>query len=711
MITVHMIGNAHLDPVWLWRWQAGVGEAIATCRSAVDRMDEYSDFVFTRSDMWLHEQIEKLDPDLFERICKQVKNGRWQIVGGWYIQPDCNLPTVESFRKHISMGKAYFRDKFGVDVTVGYNVDSFGHNAMIPSFLQEAGYDSYVMMRPMAHEKELPSALFRWRSPDGAEVLVWRIPRAYTASQEDLTEHIKASLELADPEIGHVMCFYGVGDHGGGPTKRQIEWIIKNRNAIPNAELIFSHPRAFFDAVKPFTERLPVVEEELQYHSIGCYTVVHEVKQNMRRAEHGLVSAEKTIGTYPEDAVRDDSKKIDEAWRKVLYNQFHDIYAGTSLASAYDDARDQLGSARDTADSIINDTLFRRMRRLPDDRFQRIFVFNPSDRDFKGYVQHDPWLNWGSFKGCITDEKGDSVLCQRVQHESVTRDKQRLIWYAEIPAGGERVYQLRADGTLPTFESDLKHDVYNISNNFWQITCADDGSHLINVQRKSDGAPLFKSDAIEVASQYDHSDTWSHGISSFRERIAGKFRVRRTVVEETGPIRTAIRIDAKYRESRLTIWARLYANDPRLELRIWVNWNQHLQILKLNMPFVSLVTERLDGIPGGFVHRPQNRQEFPLMDWTLLHTEDGNSIGIVCPDCFGIDGVENLVKLTLLRSPAYAWHDPTKLESNSYYRWTDQSEHEFRFALLENAAPESLQTLALGERRPPICYDWTKGMA
>ena len=582
MITVHMIGNAHLDPVWLWRWQAGVGEAIATCRSAADRMDEYPDFVFTRSDMWLHEQIEKLDPALFERICKQVKNGRWQIVGGWYIQPDCNLPTVESFRKHISMGKAYFRDKFGVDVTVGYNVDSFGHNAMIPSFLQEAGYDSYVMMRPMAHEKELPSALFRWRSPDGAEVLVWRIPRAYTASQEYLTEHIKASLELADPEIGHVMCFYGVGDHGGGPTKRQIEWIIKNRNAIPNAELIFSHPRAFFDAVKPFTERLPVVEEELQYHSIGCYTVVHEVKQNMRRAEHGLVSAEKTISTYPEDAMKDDSNKIDEAWRKVLYNQFHDIYAGTSLASAYDDARDQLGSARDTADSIINDTLFRRMRRLPDDRFQRIFVFNPSDRDFKGYVQHDPWLNWGSFKDCITDEKGDSMLCQRVQHESVTRDKQRLIWYAEIPAGGERVYQLRADGALPTFESDLKHDIYSISNNFWQITCADDGSHLINVQRKSDGASLFKTEGIELASQYDHSDTWSHGISSFRERIAGKFRVRRTVVEETGPIRTAIRIDAKYRESRLTIWARLYANDPRLELRIWVNWNQHLQILNLD---------------------------------------------------------------------------------------------------------------------------------
>jgi len=710
VIKVHMIGNAHLDPVWLWRWQAGVGETIATCRSAADRIDEYPDFVFTRSDMWIYEQIEKLDPGLFKRIQKQVKNGRWQIVGGWYIQPDCNLPTVESFRKHISIGKDYFRDKFSVDVTVGYNVDSFGHNAMIPSFLQEAGYDSYVMMRPMAHEKELPSALFRWRSPDDAEVLVWRIPRAYTNSQEDLTDHIKASLELADTEIGHVMCFYGVGDHGGGPTKKQIEWIIKNRYAIPDAELIFSHPRDFFDAVKPFAQKLPVVKDELQYHSIGCYTVVHDVKKQMRRAEHGLVSAAKTIETYPEDAVAEDPKRLDEAWKKTLYNQFHDIYAGTSLASAYDDTRNQLGSARDTADSVINDTLFRRISRLPDDHFQRIFVFNPSDRDFKGYVQHDPWLNWGSFDGWLADEKGNKVLCQRVQHESVTRDKQSIIWHAEIPAGGERIYQLHTGGTQPNVESDLKHDVYSISNSFWNVTCADDGSHLIQIQRKSDGASLFRTEAIEIVSQYDSSDTWSHVINSFCERVAGKFRVRRTIIEEMGPIRSAIRIDAKYRESRLSIWARLYANDPRLELRIWVNWNQHLQIVKFNMPFISSIVGRVDGIPGGFVYRPQNTQEFPVMDWTLLRMNDETSLGIVCPDCFGLDGAENLQRFTLLRSPAYAWHDPTKLDPNGYYRWTDQGEHEYRFILLENATPESLQSLAISEHRPPICYDWTKGM-
>jgi len=710
LITVHLIGNAHLDPVWLWRWKAGVGEAIATCRSAADRIEEYPEFVFTRSDMWVYEQIEKLDPKLFERIRKYVKAGKWQIVGGWYIQPDCNLPTAESFRKHMSMSKSYFLDKFGVEVNVGYNVDSFGHNAMIPSFLREAGYDSYVMMRPMAHEKELPSALFRWRSPDGAEVIVWRIPRAYTTRDDDLTEHIKASLDVADPDIGHVMCFYGVGDHGGGPTKRQIEWIIKNQDSIPNVKLIFSHPRAFFDAIKPHAGNLPIVDDELQYHAIGCYTVVHTMKTQMRKAEHGLMSAEITANKYPDEAPSDAAKSINEAWKKPLFNQFHDIYAGTSLASAYSDTSDQLGSACEIADNIINDTHFRRMSKLPDDEFQRIVVFNPSDHDFSGYIQHDPWMNWGNFNGWLADEKCKPVQYQRILHESVTRGDQCIIWNADIPAKGERIYQLRTDKAPKDKDGDLKCTHDSISNSHWQITANDDGAHLLNIKRPSDKSNLLKPDGIEVVNQYDNSDTWSHGISGYNERIAGKFRIRNLVVEKTGPIRASLRLDTAYHESQLNIWARLYANNPMIELFLWFNWRQHLHISKMVMPFTSKVIKRLDGIPGGFIQRPQNRQEFPVMNWTLLEMEDGSSLGVVCPDCFGLDGVEDSLRFTLLRSPAYAWHDPRKLDDQAFYRWTDQCEHGFRFILFDNATPEKLTNMALSQHRPPICYDWTKGM-
>ncbi|MGB9597597.1 MAG: glycoside hydrolase family 38 C-terminal domain-containing protein, partial [Candidatus Poribacteria bacterium] len=448
----------------------------------------------------------------------------------------------------------------------------------------------------------------------------------------------------------------------------------------------------------------------LQYHSIGCYTVVHKIKRQMRLAEHSLISAEIAVDKFPNDAEANAIQHINDAWKKTLFNQFHDIYAGTSLAVAYDDARDQLGSAKDTADVMINDTIFRRLSRLPDDQFQRIYVFNPSDKDFNGYVQHDPWLNWGAFDGYLLDEKGNKVLCQRVQHESVTRDKQRIIWKAEIPARGEKIYKLFTGSEKPVIESDLKYDENSISNSFWRIICAENGSHLIQIQKMSDDSLLFKSKRMEIISQYDHSDTWSHSIKSFNERVAGKFRVKRVVIEETGPIQASIRIDAKYKESSLSLWARLYSNDPRLELKIWVNWNQHLQVLKLNLPFISNIIGRFDGIPGGFVNRPQNGQEFPIIDWTLVEMEGKKSIGIVCPDCFGLDGIGNTLRFTLLRSPAYAWHDPRKLDDKDFYLWTDQGEHEFRFILIDNAKPELLQNLAISEHRSPICYDWTKGM-
>jgi len=177
------------------------------------------------------------------------------------------------------------------------------------------------------------------------------------------------------------------------------------------------------------------VEDELQYHSIGCYSVVHELKSNMRRAEHGLASAENVIHTYPEEAPDNASKNIDEAWKKTLFNQFHDIYAGTSL-----------GSARDTGDSIIYSTLFRKMGHLPKDPFQRIVAFNISGQMFSGYLQHEPWILWRSFDGWLADENGQRVPYQRVQQETVSKDRRRLIWPAEIPPAG---FALIVDTDMP----------------------------------------------------------------------------------------------------------------------------------------------------------------------------------------------------------------------------------------------------------------------
>ena len=183
MGKVHLIGNAHLDPVWLWQWQEGLMEVKATFRSALDRMNEFPDFKFTSACSAYYMWIEKSDKKMFDEIVKRVKEGRWNLVGGWFIQPDCNIPSGESFARHALISQRYFEEKFGVRANTGYNVDSFGHNGNLPQILKKSGMDNYVFMRPMPHEKNIPSDLFDWESMDGSRVRTFRIPEFYNIDQ------------------------------------------------------------------------------------------------------------------------------------------------------------------------------------------------------------------------------------------------------------------------------------------------------------------------------------------------------------------------------------------------------------------------------------------------------------------------------------------------------------------------------------------------
>ena len=159
---LHLIGNSHIDPVWLWQWPEGYQEVRATFRSALDRMTEYPEFIFTCDSAAYYEWVEEIDPEMFAEIKARVDEGRWELVGGWWVEPDCNLPSGESFVRHALIGQRYFELRFGKMATVGYNVDPFGHHAMLPQILAKSGMHSYVFMRPGPHEKRLPAPIFWW---------------------------------------------------------------------------------------------------------------------------------------------------------------------------------------------------------------------------------------------------------------------------------------------------------------------------------------------------------------------------------------------------------------------------------------------------------------------------------------------------------------------------------------------------------------------
>jgi alpha-mannosidase len=710
MTTVHMVGNAHLDPVWLWRWPAGAGEALASCRTACDILDEEPEAVFARGDAWLYEQVEALDPGLFQRIRAHVAAGRWAVVGGWYVQPDCNLPSAASFRKHMELGRRHARERLGVEVTVGYNVDSFGHSAALPQLLAEQGFDSYVFMRPMAHEMDLESALFRWRSPEGPEVLAWRLPMAYGTGAEDLSEHVRAALACSASGVEHVMCFYGVGDHGGGPTRRQVAWIKANRDAFPGARLVFSSPRPFFDAVRPHAAGLPVVVGELQHHAIGCYSVVHDIKRGIRRAEHALRAAEGALAAFPADAPAGAPHQLERAWKHVLFNEFHDIAGGTSVPEACEDALEQLAAARQDGEAVLSATLLRHLGSLGPDRNQRVVVYNPLEIEFGGLIGCEPWTGWRPFEGWVADEEGRRVDHQVVPAAAVVAGMQGLLFPVRLAPHAIRVFTLRGGraAASPTSGADLAARGDSVANAAWTASAGGGPDRLLTATGTAVG-PI----SIGVQVLEDSSDTWSHGIDRFAGPGAGAFRADRCVVEERGPLRAGLRLDGSFARSTLSLRVRVAAADPRLEIECFVDWRERQRLARLVIGLPRPARRRLDGIQLGGLERAQDGRERPFLDWTVLRFEGADPAGglsIACPDCFSLSGEGSELRCTLLRSPPFAWHDPAPLPRDRLLRWTDQGEHRFRFVIRQGVAPRQAAADALFAHRPPVSLDWTKGM-
>ena len=716
MKIVHLIGNAHLDPVWLWRLSDGVGAVLATARSACDRLDEYPDFIFTCSGSWFHRQVELHDSALFERICRFVREGRWQLVGGMLIQPDCNLPSAESFAKQFKVGQQYFRDKFGKVATVGYNVDSFGHTGYLPQFLADAHIKNYVFMRPSAHEKQLSANLFRWCSPNGYSVTAFRISGGYTTRVAEITDRINESMNNMPKGIDHTMCFFGVGDHGGGPTKAQIEWILENSDSIEGVKLVFSHPQAFFDAIDEQKETLSVVIGELQHHAIGCYAVERRIKDAMRKAEAKLNQAEYIAKRFAQDVDFDVQNTIDQIWEKVLFNQFHDILGGTSITQASERATGELLWAKSQSDDLIMSLTQKAFRHLTEPGTHKIIAYNPSPEPFDGYLVHEPWYEadpWAKEQlvsgPTLLDEKGNEIEYQIIYPSANVSCISGFLFRLSIPAGGQRILTIdkssaeyssgpAAKNKKSQYESrDLKVKRNALAN-----------SHL-NIRGKKQTIDvagwMMSLDVID-----DPTDTWSHSAGNrFDGKKLGGFQWRdQFEVVEEGPLRAVLMGSGKFEDSRAWLKLMLFEDEPMLRLHLSVVWSQVRQLLRLRLCAPEDISERTDLISGGPQTRDLDGLEYPLAGGMFLKAGN-NSLGVVAPGVFSVSVDRQSVNLTLLRSPYIAHHDPTPAERRPDCPVADQGRHDFDLILWPDGPSgiEELVPFVRAMMMPPVVWDIT----
>jgi len=687
--AIRAVGNSHIDLAWLWPWTETVEIVRDTFATVLELMNEFPEFTFAHGSAQTYAWMEEKYPKLFEHIRRRVREGRWEIVGGVWVESDMNLPHGESLVRQFLHGMRYFREKFGVSVRVGWNPDAFGYNWQLPQILKKSGLDFFVTQKLFWNEvTRFPYRLFWWEAPDGSRVLTY-FPNHYG----NPIEPVPMAKDLADyvATTGHreYMHLYGVGDHGGGPTRSMLETATRWRSA----EVLY--PRLFFGTVHEFFERAmaelprlnpPVWRDELYLETHrGTYTSQAETKRNNRQSEILLLNAEKFASLarlfghpYPQD-------ELDAAWKKVLFNQFHDILPGSSIAAVYRDA------ARDYAEvrRIGREVLSEAMRELADRIHTKgpglpLIVFNPLS-----WARTDVVEATLVFPDPVSDVEVRDPRGRRLIAEVIARDPEAnrvtVRFIAEdVPPLGYAVFRVIPVARRSPVRSSLSVTGLTMENEFLRVTVDARSGCLTSLYDKIARREVLDESRCGNLLQafYDKPavyDAWNID-ATFEEKKWELRQAEEVKVVETGPTRAVIRVVKKFQNSTFIQDLVLYPKIPRLECQMEVDWRERHILLKVAFPVFVRSPKATFEIPFGAIQRPTTRRtpeeqakfEVPALFWADL-SDGAYGVSVLNDSKYGYDVRDNVIRLTLLRSPAYP--DPR----------ADEGRHRFTYAIYPHA--------------------------
>ena len=478
-----------------------------------------------------------------------------------------------------------------------------------------------------------------------------------------------------------------MGNHGGGPTKANIASILRVNAEKGKPAAIFSSPDAFFDAVRPKAGKLPVVAEELQYHSRGCYTAVSSIKQHNRIAENMLLQAEKlsTMATrllgmeYP-------AADLEYGWKRVLFNQFHDIMAGTSIRPACDDAVDEYLEAEALAQRAARRSMGRLSAQLNVPGEGRpVVVYNTLSWERTEVVEAEvSWINHDDSVHMV-DEAGNQVPFQ-VLHTNISGrgTTVRVAFEAAVPACGYRAYRMLQGPGEPVCSPFSVGPTF-VESDVLRLELDADSGYLTRLLHKPSGADLLAGPANVPLVMSDPSDTWSHGVPSFRDEI-GRFGGGAVEVVEAGPVRVRLMVTSEWGPSTLVQDIRISRGSPRVDVVLTVDYHGEHEFLKLAFPTeLSDVTATYEAAYG-FAVRAANGTEEPAQKWAdvsgTLPSGSRAGLAVLNDAKYGYDVLEGELRLSVLRTPIYCFHDPAVVDARKRYEFTDQGVQRFTYALL-----------------------------
>ena len=703
----HLIANAHIDPIWQWDIAEGVSAVLSTVRSAVNLLDEF-DFVFCRGEVTVYKYIEEYAPRLFEKIRELVRLGKWHIMGGWYLQPDCNMPSGESFVRQIKEGHAYFKEKFGVVPTTAINPDPFGHTIGLVQIIKKCGQDSYIFMRPFAHELTLPHEHFIWRGLDGSEIKAARI-MGYNSELGNAKQKIKELTDGCKDELD--LIFWGVGNHGGGPSRQDILDIEEKFLPSKDEQYIHSTPEAFFREIEP----KEIWDKSLHTAFPGCYTTMHSIKELHARLESELYLAEKmatvayesgALGVYPE-------KELNAATEDLLNAEFHDVLPGTSVECGEDAGKKLLYHGLREAEKAKLRAYFA----LSEDECASaegefpIVIFNPYHYELKTVVECEFMLanqNWDDKRPSfitVKDKGGKTVLHQVIKEESnLNLDwRKRVAFEVTLSPLSLTRYSIFVD-YKEKCDTPIKEE-FTFDNGYKRVEI-DQRTGLLK-SYKIGGVEYLK-DGFGLVSFEDTPDPWGKyqldGLGKNERAFItskvprGPFLGMKSVqMIENGEVYLGVEAFFEDADTTARIAYKIYKNTPDIDIDISVYMNYIDRIVKLKLPIAN-GRNFVGQTAFGTVPIYSDGKESVVQRFTAADC-NGASLALFNTSSYGVHEKGGALYTSLVRGVTYCapplGKDRQIIPTDKWTKKVDQGKNQFSFRLtvtergmLENKAAE-----------------------
>jgi alpha-mannosidase len=708
--TIHLIGNNHMDIAWLWPWTETVDNVRRTFATSLQLMEEYPQYRFSESGAQYYEWMQQKDAFLFNGIQERVKDGHWEIVGGMWAEPDLNLPDGESQVRQLLVGKRYFQQNFGVDVRVGWNPDSFGFNWQLPQIYKKSGIDYFVTQKLGWNEtNKLPLKLFWWQAPDGSRILTY-FPHDYV----NQIDPVRIAGDLAhavslNPGAFDMMHLYGIGDHGGGPTRDMLDSGIHWQGA----GLVF--PRMQFDTALSFFQQmasgvdtqnapvwnyetlaagetqlaaapagkiaLPVWNDELylEYHR-GTYTTQAKQKASLRRSSEWLLNAEKFSSLAWLGGREYPSSSLNEAWKLVLKNQWHDLAAGSGAGIIYADAQKEFQVAHWAADQATGDALNEIDSHI-DTRAPTgvpLLVWNTLSWTRTDLVTATVQMPEPAPNGLsVLDANGKVLASQLLSADESNHTYRILVRTDDLPSVGYAVLHV-VSGTRP-FTSDLHAEGTTLENDSLRVVVDPKTGCIVSLYDKhskfeslaAGGCGNMLEAFVDRPKQWDAWNIDADTLDHFTPLMAADS----VQLTEKGPLRADIRITRHWSKSTFVQDIVLYAGMPRVDVVNDIDWHEDHILLKAAFPLAATANMATYEIPYGSIQRPTTRNnsieaakfEVPAIRWADLG-DSQHGFSLINDSKYGYDTKGNVMRLTLLRSPT--WPDPQADRGKQHFAYS-----------------------------------------